>query len=102
MLFRSKSNSDIVSVAMIGTSGGTTINNVVHSINKHGVNALVITDAEDSCGVYSDKAFFIGIKGAKFNHFKAETIKEYSEKDQVIIFDGSSIKRVGPNGREIV
>jgi hypothetical protein len=93
-----KSKNDIISIAMIDCGGGTCIDTAVTSIEKNGVNALVITDAEDRCHRYSDKAFFIGIKGARFHHFNEETIKEYSQKNQVIVFDGSTIKKVNIEG----
>jgi len=96
-----KSKNDLISISMMDCGGGTTIDNAIHSIEKNGVNALVITDAEDHCHTYSDKAFFIGVKGARFNHFNEQTIKEYSNKDQVIVFDGESIKRVNEYGSEI-
>jgi hypothetical protein len=94
-----KYKKDIISIAMLDTSGGTTINKAVESIQKNGVNAIILTDAEDGCNIYSEKAFFIGLKGSRFSHFKNETISEYSKKDQVIIFDGSNIKKVDENGQ---
>lgn len=93
-----KHRNDLISISMLGSSGGTTIDAAVRTIEKNGVNALVITDAEDHCGIYSDKAFFIGVKGARFNHFSKDVIKEYSEKNQVIVFDGETIKKVNENG----
>jgi hypothetical protein len=94
-----KFKKDIVSIAMLDTSGGTTINNAVQNVERNGVNAIILTDAEDGCNTYSDKAFFIGLKGARFSHFNNETIAEYSRRDQVIIFDGSTIKKVDQNGQ---
>jgi hypothetical protein len=96
-----KAKKDPISISMIDANGGTTINNAVRSIERNGVNALVITDAEDSCNEYSDKAFFIGVEGANFSHFNKKTIAEYSEKSQVIIFDGNKISRVDKEGIEI-
>jgi hypothetical protein len=96
-----KYRNDILSISMINCSGGTTIDEAIKSIEKNGVNALVITDAEDHCHTYSDKAYFIGVKGARFNHFNTETIKEYSNKDQVIVFDGESIKKVNESGNTL-
>lgn len=96
-----KYRKDPVSISMIDANGGTTINNAVRTIERNGVNALVITDAEDSCSEYSDKAFFIGVEGARFSHFSPSVIKKYSESGQVIIFDGSSIRKVDRDGNEI-
>jgi len=96
-----KGKNDIISISMIGCSGGTTINEAVRSIERNGINALVITDAEDSCSIYSEKAFFIGVKGASFNYFNDDTIKQYSSRDQVVVFDGTNIKKVNEEGSVI-
>jgi uncharacterized protein with von Willebrand factor type A (vWA) domain len=93
-----KYKTDLISVSMLDCGGGTTINNAVRSIETNGVNALILTDAEDNCNIYSEKAFFIGLKGANFNYFNEETIAQYSNRDQVVIFDGSTIKRVNDKG----
>ena len=97
----SKYKNDPISLAMLDTEGGTTINEAVRRIEKEQNNALVITDAEDSCSLYSDKAFFIGVKGARFNHFTQEAISKYSEQGQVVVFDGSRITYVDKTGREL-
>ena len=76
-------------------------NNTIQKINKEGINALVITDAEDRCSVFSDKAFFIGIKGANFGHFNNDVIEKYSENNQVVVFDGTRIYNVDRHGRTI-
>jgi hypothetical protein len=96
-----KRKNDIISIAMMDCGGGTTINKAVEMIEKNGRNALVITDAEDSCSVYSEKAFFIGVQGANFNYFNEETIKEYSDKGQVVVFNGESIQKVDEFGNII-
>jgi hypothetical protein len=94
-----KGKNDLVSIAMMYTRGGTDIDKAVNKIKTNGVNALVITDAEDRCEIYSDKAFFIGVKGANFTHFNTEIIEQYSERDQVVVFDGTSIHKVDKTGR---
>ena len=96
-----KYKNDLISVSMIDCNGGTCIGNAIDSINRNGVNALIITDAEDYCNKYSDKAFFIGLNGARFNSFQADTIKEYSNRDQVVIFNGSKIIKVNEQGYEV-
>ena len=93
-----KGKTDVISISMIDCGGGTTIDAAVKSIEKNGVNALVITDAEDDCSIYSDKAFFIGVEGARFNYFHDNTIKEYSNKGQVVVFDGKTISKVNEEG----
>lgn len=96
-----KYKNDAISLAMLDTEGGTTINAAVSRIEKEQNNALVITDAEDSCSLYSEKAFFIGVKGARFSHFNSDTIEKYSEKAQVVVFDGTRISAVDKHGREM-
>jgi hypothetical protein len=96
-----KFKNDPISLAMLDTSGGTTTDNAVRSIDRVGANALVITDAEDRCHIYSDKAFFIGVKGANFRHFNNEVIRQYSDNGQVVVFDGSRIYNVDQKGDTI-
>jgi uncharacterized protein with von Willebrand factor type A (vWA) domain len=96
-----KYRSDAVSIAMLDSDGGTTISNAVKSIENKDSNALIITDAEDGCHLYSEKAFFIGIKGARFHHFSSEIIKQYSENGQVVVFDGTRISNVDIHGMTV-
>ena len=96
-----KYKTDLVSISMLDCNGGTTIDNAVRSIEKNGVNALVITDAEDRCSIYSEKAFFIGLEGARFNHFHTDVIEQYSDRDQVVIFNGRTIKKVDREGKAV-
>ena len=96
-----KIKTDVVSIALIGTSGGTNIDRAVTSIERNGVNALLITDAEDSCSIYSEKAFFIGINGCRFNSFNSQTISTYSDKGQAVMFDGKRIYPIDKNGHVV-
>ena len=93
-----KIKSDLVTIAMIDDRGGTDIDKAVRKIADNGINAIVITDAEDHCTVYSEKAFFIGVQGSRFNGFNDEVIQKYSEKEQVIIFDGTTMLKVDERG----
>jgi hypothetical protein len=93
-----KSKTDLISISMFTGGGGTDINKTVHHIEKMGVNALVITDAEDHCSIYSDKAFFIGVEGAKFHHFENNTLHKYYDKQQLVVFTGNKIYNVDRNG----
>ena len=97
----SKFKNDPISLAMLDTSGGTSTDRAIISIERNGVNALVITDAEDRCNEYSDKAFFIGVKGSRFNHFRDDTIRQYSENNQVVVFDGTRMYNVDTKGNTI-
>jgi hypothetical protein len=96
-----KFKNDPISLAMLDTSGGTTTDNAVRSIERNGVNAIVITDAEDRCNLYSDKAFFIGVKGSRFNHFHQDAIQQYSDNNQVVVFDGTRMFNVNSKGEAI-
>ena len=96
-----KIKSDLISISMIDAGGGTTIDVAVQSIVKNGINAIVITDAEDQCNIYSEKAFFIGVEGANFRSFNDDVIRQYSEKAQAIVFNGANIFNVDRNGNVI-
>jgi len=93
-----KIKTDLITISMIDCNGGTNIDVAVNSIVKNDVNALVITDAEDRCHIYSEKAFFIGVEGSRFNHFDTEAIQKYSQRNQVVVFNGSKISKVGLDG----
>ncbi len=45
----------------IGLGGGTNIDRVVSHINKTGIPSVIITDACDSCPVYSSLAYMINV-----------------------------------------
>jgi hypothetical protein len=93
-----KSKTDLISISMIDCNGGTTIDVAINSIEKNDMNALVITDAEDRCRIYSDKAFFIGVEGSNFRHFDSEIIEKYSQRNQVVVFNGTKISKVNKDG----
>ena len=97
-----KIKNNMLAISMIDEDGGTDIDTVIKSIEANKENALVLTDAEDSCNFYSDKAFFIGVQGARFDFFNGEIIKQYSQKDQVIVFDGTKINKVDTSGCIII
>lgn len=91
---------DIINIALLGTGGGTRIDCTInHIINHTHCNSIILTDAEDCCSMYSEKAFFIGVKGAKFNHFNLQVLKQYSENQQLIVFDGTKISSVDETGK---
>jgi hypothetical protein len=96
-----KIKNDIISIATIDTCGGTEIDEVIKNIIKNNQNAIVITDAEDRCSNYSEKAFFIGVAGANFGHFEEECREKYIQAGQAVVFDGNRILPVGPNGHAI-
>ena len=93
-----KLNTDVFSIAGIGTSGGTDIDKVLDHIVSNDSNALIITDAEDHCTKYSEKAFFIGIEGCNFYHFDSKTIADYSHRGQAVMFDGKKIHKISSSG----
>lgn len=65
-------------------------------------NGIIITDAEDYCSTYTDKVFFIGLNGARFNCFHDDVIAEYSRRDQVVVFNGQKIRKVDSLGNTIM
>jgi hypothetical protein len=82
--------------------GGTYINTVVKHIEKERHNALVITDACDSCDTYSSLAYFIGIIGADFRQFNSEVMKNYADRQQAVEFDGSRVYNIDARGKRIM
>jgi uncharacterized protein with von Willebrand factor type A (vWA) domain len=92
---------DLISIAMLTDSGGTNINRVVKTVRNNKGNAIIITDAEDQCGEYTENAFFIGVQGANFRNFSSSTISQYSKNGQVIIFNGSTIRKVNEEGSPV-
>lgn len=96
-----KYRNDLISISMIDCGGGTTINNALRSIEQNDSNALVITDAEDYCNIFSHKAFFIGVEGASFSSFNNDVVAEYSSRGQMVVFDGNRIYNVDKRGYTI-
>lgn len=96
-----KYRNDLISISMIDCGGGTTIDVAVRNIENGDKNALVITDAEDRCSVFTEKAFFIGLEGARFNHFNDDVIQQYSQRGQVVVFDGNKIFKVDQAGNTL-
>lgn len=96
-----KYRNDLVSISMIDCGGGTSIDVAVSNISRGDKNALVITDAEDRCNIFTEKAFFIGLEGARFCHFSDDAIKQYSQRGQVVVFDGNRIFKVDQAGNTV-
>jgi hypothetical protein len=94
----SKEGNTVSDIVFIDGNGGTSLNNVVKKIEENGTNALIITDAEDRCQMYSDKAFFIGVAGSDFRSFEDNVVAEYSRRNQIVIFDGNRIMKVDSKG----
>lgn len=88
-------------IAGIGYGGGTSIETVVKHIEQNNTNAIIITDAEDHCSTYSSYAYFIGILGARFNCFDHEALKKYSDKAQMVEFDGSKVWNINEKGKRV-
>lgn len=88
-------------IAAIRSDGGTDINRVVHHINTHKENAIVLTDAEDNCRYYSDNAYFIGVEGCQFNYFDTNVMHQYAAQNQCIMFDGKSIHDINEHGNVV-
>lgn len=88
----------LINICMISSGGGTSITRVVDHAKQTNENAIIITDAQDSLEVYYNKAYFIGVTGANFRHFSKETLKQYSEKRQMVQFDGKGIRYINESG----
>lgn len=85
----------------ISCSGGTNLNTVVQAIERHKRNAIVLTDAEDYCRLHSDMAYFIGVAGADFTHFEDTCLKKYTDRKQLVVFDGNKVLKVNEYGKTI-
>jgi len=93
---------DLISLSMVTPGGGTRIDCVIDHINRVSkCNSIVLTDAEDHCTIYDDRAFFIGIKGARFNYFKQDILDQYVDNQQLIVFDGKKILNVNKKGHAV-
>jgi hypothetical protein len=89
-----KYKDDDFSIAVLEANGGTNIDKVVEKVKIGENNAIIITDAEDRCSLYSHKAFFIGLEGCKFHHFEKHILQKYVDNSQAIVFDGKSIYNI--------
>lgn len=97
-----KKNSDLKDILTIDHSGGTSLDTVVKHIANTDVNAIIITDADDHCGAYCEKAFFIGVAGARFTGFSLNAREEYVKNKQLIQFNGDTVLNIGLDGRPIL
>ena len=96
-----KEGNKLIDILSLDGNGGTELNKVIDRIIFNDKNALIITDAEDNCCKYSDKAFFIGVSGARFNSFDTQVLREYHSKKQMVIFDGNRVLNVNEKGYAI-
>tara|TARA_R110000868_G_scaffold69210_4_gene204052 strand:- start:1273 stop:2961 length:1689 start_codon:yes stop_codon:yes gene_type:complete len=97
-----KRNTELNDLLTIDTSGGTSLNRVVNHIAEQGVNAIVITDADDHLNTYSSNAFFLGVAGSNFRYFNPVCRKQYVENKQLIQFTGDHVYNIGLDGYPIM
>ena len=95
------SKKDLITISMIGTSGGTSINACISHAEKQKENAVIVTDAEDTCNTYSDLVYLIGLPGAAFSYFDKDVLRKYVDGDQILIFDGVRTFKVNYDGKPI-
>lgn len=91
----------MLDILTISGGGGTNLDRVVAQIIHEGRNAIVLTDAEDHCSMYSPKAYFIGVKGSQFNRFHNSVLPQYYQGQQMIVFDGIKTYDVDQDGNTI-
>lgn len=94
-------NASPLAISTASYGGGTYINTVVKHIEKENHNALVLTDAQDSCDTYSSLVYFIGIIGADFRQFHSDVMKSYADRQQAVEFDGNKVYNIDARGRRI-
>lgn len=92
---------ELYNILAMSDGGSTNIDSVIRSIEKNGRNAIIITDAEDHCQTYSDKAYFIGVEGAQFDYFEPRILNQYYQGNQMCVFDGKSVFNINESGRVI-
>lgn len=85
-------------IAAMNQCGGTNITKVVDHIIKSNENSLVLTDAEDRCNLYTDKVFFLGVKGSNFGYFHQDVLPLYHQ-NQMAVFNGDKILSVNAYGK---
>lgn len=94
---KKRKNSQIGILSLDG-GGGTNTRAVIESIEKRDNNAIIITDAQDHCELYTDKAFFIGVDGANFSSYSSD----YMTNEQICVFDGNKVYKVDSKGNMII
>jgi hypothetical protein len=97
-----KRNTELNDLLTINTIGGTSLTRVVNHIAEQGVNAIVITDADDYLNAYSGNAFFLGVAGSNFRCFNPGCRKQYVENKQLIQFTGDHVYNIGLDGFPIM
>lgn len=91
-------DSNLTDVLTIDTSGGTSLNLVISDIIQKDRPSIVITDADDYINHYSEKAFLIGVAGASFHRIQKHALDQYYANNQLIVFNGDSVKKVNEKG----
>jgi len=90
-----KRKTTFLNICLFNGNGGTCIDTCVsHVMNVSKINSIIITDAEDRCSIYSDKVFFLGLKGARFDSFNKHVYRKYGDGKQMVIFDGKKVKEI--------
>lgn len=78
-------------IALMKSTGGTDINEVIRTVEKSGRPSVVITDMQDSIRLYDPNVFFVGILGASFENFRGDSVgKQYIENHQCIKYDNTN------------
>jgi hypothetical protein len=83
---------DIMGIIKYESGGGTNFNNVIKKVISNGKNSIVLTDGQDNADLYTDKLFWVGIKGANFRYFGSGDTKKYITNKQCIIQEGNDFK----------
>ncbi len=82
---------DKLQIALMHTSGGTDINEVIRTVEKTQRPSVVITDMQDHISIYDNNVFFVGILGATFDSFRQDPIgRQYIENKQCIMYDSQN------------
>lgn len=81
-----------LNILLIGSGGGTRIENVLKNIKKTNNNSVVLTDGDDYIETYLNNAFFVGVSVGTFHNFQGGDAPKYLERAQCCIFNGHKVQ----------
>jgi hypothetical protein len=81
-----------LNILLIGSGGGTRIENVLSNVRKTGKNSVVLTDGDDHISTYLHNAYFVGVSVGTFHNFHGGDAKKYLQFQQCCIFDGQKVQ----------
>ncbi len=84
-----------LNILLIGSGGGTRIEEVLRHCKASNNNSVVLTDGDDYITTYLHNAFFVGVSVGTFHNFYGGEAPKYLERQQCCIFDGVKVQLPG-------